>query len=175
MTTKEIMALIECYRTAGGREEHHAYKEELGRVLDDLVAEHTRHDSMVSYNDQLNVENRALKAELEIAQEAVVNNCARNFELQRELETLKAQEPVAHVEVKHMVEARFHGNCEYGCALEDGTKLYLAAGAKEVPKPPTQEQIKSWKSKHPTEDLCGWSYGMGVLDTIRHYTKEKTE
>lgn len=37
MTTKEIMELIERFRCAGGREEHHAYKEELEHVLDDLV------------------------------------------------------------------------------------------------------------------------------------------
>ena len=50
--------------------------------------------------------------------------------LRAELDKLKQQEPVAHVEIKHMVEARFHANCEYGCNLKDGDKLYLAAGAK---------------------------------------------
>lgn len=39
MNTKELMALIERYRTAGGREEHHTYKEELERVVDELIHE----------------------------------------------------------------------------------------------------------------------------------------
>jgi hypothetical protein len=39
MTTAEIMALIERYRTAGGREEHHTYKEEVERVLEEVCAD----------------------------------------------------------------------------------------------------------------------------------------
>lgn len=49
--------------------------------------------------------------------------------LKRELIALKNQEPIGHVEINHMVEVRFHSNCEYGCALENGAKLYLSAGA----------------------------------------------
>ena len=50
-------------------------------------------------------------------------------ELRAELDKLKKQEPVAHVEIEHMVGVRFHANCEYGCNLKDGDQLYLAAGA----------------------------------------------
>jgi hypothetical protein len=39
MNTKEIMALIECYHTAETNEWHHAYKEELERVVDELIHE----------------------------------------------------------------------------------------------------------------------------------------
>ena len=38
-TVEELVALIERYRTAGGREEHHAYKEEIERVLEELAAD----------------------------------------------------------------------------------------------------------------------------------------
>lgn len=42
-------------------------------------------------------------------------------------------EPVAHVEIKHMVGVRFHANCEYGCALNDGDKLYFHPPAAREP------------------------------------------
>lgn len=35
MTPSKLMKLVEAYRTAGGREEHHAYKEELMRVFEE--------------------------------------------------------------------------------------------------------------------------------------------
>jgi len=38
-TTDEIMGLAELYRTAGGRKEYHACKDELRRVVEALVAE----------------------------------------------------------------------------------------------------------------------------------------
>ena len=48
-----------------------------------------------------------------------------------ELAALKGQEPVAPVEIKHMVGVRFHATCEYGCNLEDGAPLFLAADAQQ--------------------------------------------
>ena len=38
-TVGEVMALCERWRVAGGREEHHAYKEEIERVVEKLVSD----------------------------------------------------------------------------------------------------------------------------------------
>ena len=35
--------------------------------------------------------------------------------------------------------------------------------------PLTPEQIKAMDRRHPAEDLCGWSYRMGVADTEAHH------
>ena len=35
--------------------------------------------------------------------------------------------------------------------------------------PLTDEQIRAMARKHPAEDLCGWSYRMGVADAERHH------
>ena len=35
--------------------------------------------------------------------------------------------------------------------------------------PLTDEQIKAMDRRHPAEDLCGWSYRMGVADAERHH------
>ena len=78
--------------------------------------------SMLYEINELRAKNQILQAEVNLYKSACDRRDAK-------LDKLKKQEPVAHVEVKHMVEARFHTNCEYGCALPDGTKLYLAAGA----------------------------------------------
>ncbi len=37
MTKQKLWELIEAYRTSGGREEHHARKERLDAVLDELL------------------------------------------------------------------------------------------------------------------------------------------
>jgi uncharacterized protein involved in exopolysaccharide biosynthesis len=39
MNTEQIMAAVERYRTAGGREEHHAYKDQLEAAIEALVQE----------------------------------------------------------------------------------------------------------------------------------------
>lgn len=36
-------------------------------------------------------------------------------------------------------------------------------------EPMTPEQIKAMSRKHPAEDLCGWSYRMGIADAEAHY------
>ena len=36
-------------------------------------------------------------------------------------------------------------------------------------EPMTQEQIKAMSRKHPAEDLCGWSYRMGIADAEAHH------
>ena len=38
-----------------------------------------------------------------------------------------------------------------------------------VREPLTDEQIRAMAREHPAEDLCGWSYRMGVADTERHH------
>ena len=55
-------------------------------------------------------------------------------------------EPVAHVEVKHTIEARFHANCEYGCTLNDGDKLYLHSPAAREPlsEAEVDDLLKDW-------------------------------
>ena len=35
--------------------------------------------------------------------------------------------------------------------------------------PLTDEQIRAMAREHPAEDLCGWSYRMGIADTERHH------
>ena len=35
--------------------------------------------------------------------------------------------------------------------------------------PLTYEQIRAMARKHPAEDLCSWSYRMGVADAERHH------
>ena len=35
-------------------------------------------------------------------------------------------------------------------------------------EPLTPAEIKSMSRKHPSEDLCRWSYDMGVSDAERH-------
>jgi hypothetical protein len=36
-------------------------------------------------------------------------------------------------------------------------------------KPLTDEQKQEIRKMHPTEDLCGWSYGLGIADAERHH------
>ena len=55
MNTEQIMAAVERYRTAGGREEHHAYKDQLETAITELVQE----------RDELNDENKVLRDALE--------------------------------------------------------------------------------------------------------------
>ena len=38
-----------------------------------------------------------------------------------------------------------------------------------VAVPLTDEQIRAMAREHPAEDLCGWSYRMGIADTERHH------
>lgn len=38
-----------------------------------------------------------------------------------------------------------------------------------VREPLTDEQIRAMAREHPAEDLCGWSYRMGIADTERHH------
>ena len=36
-------------------------------------------------------------------------------------------------------------------------------------EPLTPEQITELRKKHPAEDLCGWSYRMGIADAEQHH------
>lgn len=38
-----------------------------------------------------------------------------------------------------------------------------------VREPLTPEQISAMSRKHPAEDLCGWSYRLGIADAEAHY------
>lgn len=38
-----------------------------------------------------------------------------------------------------------------------------------VREPLTDGQIRAMAREHPTEDLCGWSYLMGISDAERHH------
>ena len=38
-----------------------------------------------------------------------------------------------------------------------------------VREPLTPEQISAMSRKHPAEDLCGWSYRMGIADAEAHH------
>ena len=56
--------------------------------------------------------------------------------------------------------------------LPEGTQLYTTqqptqpqAGA----VPLTPEQIKAMDRRHPAEDLCGWSYRLGIADAEAHH------
>lgn len=35
--------------------------------------------------------------------------------------------------------------------------------------PMTDEQIKAMGRRHPAEDLCGWSYRLGIADAEAHH------
>ena len=47
--------------------------------------------------------------------------------------------------------------------------LYTAPQAQAGAVPLTEEQIKAMDRKHPAEDLCGWSYRMGIADAEQHH------
>ena len=36
-------------------------------------------------------------------------------------------------------------------------------------EPLTDEQMRTMRKKHPAEDLCGWSYRMGIADAETHH------
>ena len=38
-----------------------------------------------------------------------------------------------------------------------------------VREPLTPEQTSAMSSKHPAEDLCGWSYRLGIADAEAHH------
>lgn len=38
-----------------------------------------------------------------------------------------------------------------------------------VREPLTPEQISAMSRKHPAEDLCGWSYRLGIADAEAHH------
>lgn len=38
-----------------------------------------------------------------------------------------------------------------------------------VREPLTEEQISAMSRKHPAEDLCGWSYRLGIADAEAHH------
>ena len=44
-----------------------------------------------------------------------------------------------------------------------------------VRKPLTPEQISAMSRKHPAEDLCGWSYRMGIADAETHHSIKAKE
>ena len=65
----------------------------------------------------------------------------------------------------------YHGprNCirgTVGCCEDHGTATQAQAGA----VPLTLEAITAMAREHPAEDLCGWSYRMGVADAERHHS-----
>jgi len=39
-------------------------------------------------------------------------------------------------------------------------------------EPLTPTEVKKTASKHPSEDLCGWSYRMGIADAEHHILGE---
>lgn len=49
MTTDEIMALVEAYRTAGGREEHWARQDHLRTAIEALVTDAERYRWLAGY------------------------------------------------------------------------------------------------------------------------------
>lgn len=70
---------------------------------------------------------------------------------------------------------------DYDAYGKHGIPLYTAP--KPPPPQPTQaqagavplttEQIKAMAREYPAEDLCGWSYRMGVADAEAHYGIKK--
>ena len=90
-----------------------------------------------------------MAAELVQMTETSLWQARRISELLDEVAALKGQEPVAHVEIKHMVGVRFHANCEYGCNLEDGAPLFLVAGAQPVQQEPVAKVVLTEKLKLP--------------------------
>lgn len=58
---------------------------------------------------------------------------------------------------------------------DDTYALVVAALAKwgapqsVVQKPLTDEQMRAMRGKHPAEDLCGWSYRLGIADAEAHH------
>jgi hypothetical protein len=53
-------------------------------------------------------------------------------------------------------------------AVPVGTKLYTAPQP-VAREPMTDEQIRAMLNKHPPEDVCGWSYRMGIDDAELHH------
>ena len=53
----------------------------------------------------------------------------------------------------------------YGRLMDEALSTQAQAGA----VPLTDGQIRAMTREHPAEDLCGWSYRMGVADAERHH------
>lgn len=63
-------------------------------------------------------------------------------------------------------------NCRYNDEADhiDFARAVLAKwGAQPVAVPLTDEQIKAMDRRHPVEDLCGWSYRLGIADAEAHH------
>ena len=62
-------------------------------------------------------------------------------------------------------EVWFEGEVEFARAVlaKWGTPQPVAR------EPLTPEQISAMSRKHPAEDLCGWSYCMGIADAEAHH------
>lgn len=55
-------------------------------------------------------------------------------------------------------------------SLSDAYNAMLAAAPQPMTrKPLTDEQIWAMLNKHPPEDVCGWSYRMGIDDAELHH------
>ena len=56
--------------------------------------------------------------------------------------------------------------------LRDAMRAALAKWSTPQPvvrEPLTPEQTSAMSSKHPAEDLCGWSYRLGIADAEAHH------
>ena len=65
--------------------------------------------------------------------------------------------------------------CE-GWTMPDGLRKHLETALWSPPAqaqagtvPLTDEQIRAMLNKHPPEDVCGWSYRMGIDDAELHH------
>lgn len=92
----------------------------------------THIEAMQDEINELRAELARVKAKWRDDYELLDDVCRQVNKQEAELAALKKQEPVAHVEIGHMVGVRFHEACDYGCGLKDGDMLYLAAGAQPV-------------------------------------------
>lgn len=91
MNTNQIMVAVERYRTAGGREEHHAYKDQLEAAIEALVQERDALRAELGHKNTLL--GSAQCQILELQAKIVVREASRDT-YQREADKLAAENKV---------------------------------------------------------------------------------
>ena len=83
--------------------------------------------------------------------------------------------PVGVGEVAERYRNAIASACE-GWTMPDGLRKHLETALWSLPThaqagavPLTDEQMRTMRKKHPAEDLCGWSYRMGIADAETHH------
>lgn len=62
-----------------------------------------------------------------------------------------------------------HDECTQQVGCQIAKKLSRKTPQPVAREPLTDEQIRAMLNKHPPEDVCGWSYRIGIEDAGRHH------